>query len=60
MTLKSPLGFEVTQDDHKYKMVVSVPDVDAKDPDLQLDHDIWVLHLKGKRNNKHGGMTVQS
>ncbi len=57
---KRSLGFEVTQNDHEYKMVVRVPNVDAKELDLQLDHDGRVLRLKGERNHEDGRMTVQS
>ena len=60
LTLKRPLGFDVTQDDHEYKVAISVPDVEAKDLNLQLDHDGRVLRLKGDKVHEEGGMKVQS
>lgn len=60
LTLKQPLGFEVTQDDHEYKVAMNVPDAEMKDLDLQLDHDGRVLRLKGDRFHEEGGMKVQS
>ncbi|KAL7539732.1 hypothetical protein ACHAXR_009568 [Thalassiosira sp. AJA248-18] len=60
LQLRRPLGFEVTQDEKEYKLAVHVPDVDAKDIDLQLDHNGRVLRLKGARTHEDGGMTVQS
>ena len=60
LKLRRPLGFEVTQDDTEYKVAVHVPDVEAKDIDLQLDHDGRVLRLRGNRVHEDGGMKVQS
>lgn len=60
LALKRPLGFDVTQDDHEYKVKMSVPDLEIKDLDLQLDHDGRVLRLKGDRFHEEGGMKVQS
>jgi len=60
LKLRRPLGFEVTQDDTEYKVAVHVPDVEAKDIELQLDHDGRVLRLKGDRVHEDGGMKVQS
>lgn len=60
LKLRRPLGFEVTQDEKEYKVAVHVPDVDAKDIDLQLDHDGRVLRVKGDRTHEEGGMKVQS
>jgi HSP20 family molecular chaperone IbpA len=60
LTLKRPLGFKVTQDDHEYKVSMHVPDVEAKDLDLQLDHDGRVLRLKGERMHEESGLKVQS
>lgn len=60
LKLKRPLGFDVTQDEKEYKVAVHVPDVEAKDIDLQLDNDGRVLRLKGERTHEDGGMTVQS
>lgn len=60
LKLRRPLGFEVTEDEKEYKLMVNVPDVEAKDLDLQLDHDGRVLRLKGERNTEEGGMKVQS
>lgn len=59
-SLRRPLGFDVTQDDNQYKVAINVPDVEAKDLDLQLDHDGRVLRLKGERFHEEGGMKVQS
>ena len=41
-------------------MAVHVPDVEAKDVDLQLDHDGRVLRLKDDRTHEEGDMKVQS
>ena len=41
-------------------MAVHVPDVEAKDVYLQLDHDGRVLRLKGDMTHEEGGMKVQS
>jgi HSP20 family molecular chaperone IbpA len=60
LILRRPLGFKVTQDEKEYKVAVHVPDVEAKDIDLQLDHDGRVLRLKGDRTHEEGGMKVQS
>lgn len=60
LKLRRPLGFEVTQDEKEYKVAVHVPDVEAKDVDLQLDHDGRVLHLKGNKAYEEGGTKVQS
>lgn len=60
LALKRPLGFDVTQDGHEYKVEISVPDVEAKDLNLQLDHDGRVLRLKGDKVYEEGGMKVQS
>mmetsp|Transcript_20041 Transcript_20041/g.42156 ORF Transcript_20041/g.42156 Transcript_20041/m.42156 type:complete len:242 (+) Transcript_20041:72-797(+) len=60
LALRRPLGFEVTQDEKEYKVAVHVPDVEAKDVDLQLDHDGRVLRLKGDRTHEEGGMKVRS
>jgi HSP20 family protein len=60
LRLRRPLGFDVTQDDKEYKLAVHVPDVEAKDVDLQLDHDGRVLRLKGDRTHEEGGMKVRS
>jgi HSP20 family molecular chaperone IbpA len=60
LKLRRPLGFEVTQDEKEYKVDVHVPDVDAKDIDLQLDHDGRVLRVKGDRSYEEGGMKVHS
>jgi HSP20 family protein len=60
LELKRPLGFEVSQDDHEYKVAINVPDVEAKNLDLQLDHDGRVLRLKGDHVQEEGGMKVQS
>ncbi|KAL7482102.1 hypothetical protein ACHAW6_007784 [Cyclotella cf. meneghiniana] len=59
-SLRRPLGFDVTQDDNQYKVAINVPDVDANDLDLQLDHDGRVLRLRGERFHEEGGMKVQS
>ncbi|KAL7547026.1 hypothetical protein ACHAWF_010352 [Thalassiosira exigua] len=60
LRLRRPLRFDVTQDDKEYKLAVHVPDVEAKDVDLQLDHDGRVLRLKGDRTHEEGGMKVRS
>ena len=60
LRLRRPLGFEVTQDDAEYKVAVHVPDVEAKDIELQLDHDGRLLRLKGDKTTEEGGMKVQS
>lgn len=60
LRLRRPLGFEVTQDEKEYKVAVHVPDVDARDVDLELDHDGRVLRLKGDRTHEDGGMKVHS
>jgi len=60
LRFRRPLGFEVTQDEKEYKVAIHVPDVEAKDVDLQLDHDGRVLRLKGDRTHEEGGMKVQS
>ena len=60
LKLRRPLGFEVTQDEKEYKVAVHVPDVEAKDIDLQLDHDGRVLRLKGDRTHEEGNMKIQS
>mmetsp|Transcript_8826 Transcript_8826/g.16148 ORF Transcript_8826/g.16148 Transcript_8826/m.16148 type:complete len:258 (+) Transcript_8826:103-876(+) len=60
LKLRRPLGFEVTQDEKEYKVAVHVPDVEAKDVDLQLDHDGRVLRLKGDMTHEEGGMKIQS
>jgi len=57
--LKRPLGFDVSQDDHEYQLTMNVPEAEAKDLDLQLDHDGRVLRLKGDRSHEEGGMTVK-
>lgn len=57
---RRPLGFEVTEEEEEYKIVVHVPDVDAEDIQLQLDNDGRVLRLKGDRSREAGGMKVQS
>mmetsp|Transcript_26690 Transcript_26690/g.43369 ORF Transcript_26690/g.43369 Transcript_26690/m.43369 type:complete len:204 (+) Transcript_26690:568-1179(+) len=58
--LKRPLGFEITQDENDYKVSVHIPDVEAKDVALQLDHDGRVLRLTGERTHEEGGMKVHS
>lgn len=60
LRLRRPLGFDVTQDDKEYTVAVHVPDVEAKDIDLQLDHDGRVLRLRGDRTHEEGGMKVRS
>ena len=60
LKLKKPLGFDVDQDDRHYKVAVHVPDVDAKDVELGLDHDGRVLRLKGERTHEEEGMKMQS
>lgn len=60
LKLRRPLGFEVTQDEKEYKVAVHVPEVEAKDIDLQLDSDGRVLRLKGERAHEDGGMKIQS
>jgi HSP20 family protein len=60
LALKRPLGFDVTQDDEQYKVAINVPDIEAENLDLQLDHDGRVLRLKGDRVHEEGGMKVQS
>eukprot|EP00579_Thalassiosira_antarctica_P020546 CAMPEP_0201970440 /NCGR_PEP_ID=MMETSP0904-20121228/30981_1 /ASSEMBLY_ACC=CAM_ASM_000553 /TAXON_ID=420261 /ORGANISM="Thalassiosira antarctica, Strain CCMP982" /LENGTH=224 /DNA_ID=CAMNT_0048519375 /DNA_START=201 /DNA_END=876 /DNA_ORIENTATION=- len=52
--------FEVTQDEKEYRVAVHVPDVEAKDVGLQLDHDGRVLRLKGDRTHEEGDIKVQS
>eukprot|EP01083_Nonionella_stella_P011588 32872_1 len=55
------LGFQVTQDEKKYKVAVSVPDdMHMEDIELQLDHDGRVLRLKGEKKNEEEGMKVSS
>lgn len=61
LQLRRPLGFEVEPAGEKeYLIKVFVPDVDAKDLHLNLEHDGRVLRLKGERNTEDGGMKVQS
>lgn len=60
LQLRRPLGFEVEPGEKEYSIKVFVPDVDAKDLHLNLEHDGRVLRLKGERNTEDGGMKVQS
>jgi HSP20 family molecular chaperone IbpA len=60
LTLKRPLGFDITQDEHEYKVSMNVPDVAAKNLDLQLDHDGRVLRLRGERMHEDSGFKVRS
>ena len=60
LQLRRPLGFEVEPNEKDYNIKVFVPDVEAKDLHLNLEHDGRVLRLKGERNTEEGGMKVQS
>ncbi|KAL9187793.1 hypothetical protein ACHAXT_006171 [Thalassiosira profunda] len=57
---RRPLGFKIEEGESEYQMAIHAPDVEAKDLDLQLDHDGRVLRLKGERITEDGGMKVQS
>jgi len=57
---KHPLGIEVTQDEKEFKVAVHVPDVEAKDVELHLDHDGQVLRIRGDKKRKEAGMAVHS
>ena len=60
LQLRRPLGFEVEPNEKDYNIKVFVPDVEAKDLHLNLEHDGRVLRLKGERNTEEGGMKIQS
>jgi HSP20 family molecular chaperone IbpA len=60
LQLRRPLGFEIEPGEKEYNIKVHVPDVEAKDLNLHLQHDGRVLRLKGERNMEEGGMRVQS
>ena len=61
LQLRRPLGFEVELVNEKeYNIKVFVPDVEAKDLHLNLEHDGRVLRLKGERHTEEGGMKIQS
>ena len=60
LQLHRPLGFEVEPDEKEYNIKVFVPDVEAKDLHLNLEHDGRILRLKGERHTEEGGMKVQS
>ena len=60
LQLRRPLGFEVEPGEKEYNIKVHVPDVEAKDLNLNLEHDGRVLRLKGERNTEESGMKVQS
>jgi HSP20 family molecular chaperone IbpA len=58
--LRDNLGFEVTEDDQEYKVSMKLYGIDAKDLNLLLDADGWVLRLKGNTMQEDGGMKIQS
>uniref|UniRef100_A0A7S2PYF0 SHSP domain-containing protein n=1 Tax=Skeletonema marinoi TaxID=267567 RepID=A0A7S2PYF0_9STRA len=60
LQLRRPLGFEIEPHEKDYNIKVFVPDVEAKDLHLNLEHDGRVLRLKGERHTEEGGMKVQS
>ena len=60
LQLRRPLGVEVEPNEKDYNIKVFVPDVEAKDLHLNLEHDGRVLRLKGERNTEEGGMEIQS
>ena len=60
LQLRRPLGFEVEPNEKEYNIKVFVPDVEAKDLHMNLEHEGRVLRLKGERHTEEGGMKVQS
>ena len=60
LDLRRLQGFEVTQDDNEYTVAIHLPNIEAKDIDLQLDNDGRVVRIKGDMIHEDGGMKVQS
>lgn len=53
-------GFQVKQDENQYTVALHLPNIEAKDIDLQLDNDGRVVRLKGDMIHEDSGMKVQS
>ena len=58
--VRSSPGYEINETDKNYQIIVNVPDVNAGDMSVQLEHDGRVLHISGGRKVVKDNTTTET